>query len=260
MVDTDWHVDRLNDFLPELDATVLIATHSRTVVDLNRGPDGGKLYPGQAETGLCPTETFAGEPLYRSTPPDGAERAARIALYWQPYHAALAAELARVKALHWHGAPCWMRIRSRAKSRGCSPARLPDLNFGTNSGAACDAGHAARAMRSAQGAGFSMVLDGRFKGGYITRHYGAPAAGIQALQLEMAWSAYLDEQEPGIFDAPRAAKLGSVLATHSAGPVERMAGLSRASSGNEMLTFRFASCQPAQRAGFPVWNHEGDLP
>jgi N-formylglutamate deformylase len=210
MVDTDWHVDRLYDFLPELDATVLVATHSRSVVDLNRAPDGARLYPGQAETGLCPTETFAGEPLYDGDSPDEAERAARIAQYWQPYHNALAAELARIKALH--GAVHLLDAHSIASEiPRLFPGRLPDLNFGTNSGAACEAGWAARAMQAAEGGGFSMVLDGRFKGGAITRHYGNPAACVRAIQLELAWCSYLDEQQPEIFDPSRAAPLASVL-------------------------------------------------
>lgn len=210
MVDTDWHVDRLYDFLPELDATVLIATHSRTVVDLNRAPDGGTLYPGQAETGLCPTETFAGEPLYSDEPPDAAEREARIARYWQPYHDALAGELARVKALH--GSVHLLDAHSIASEiPRLFAGRLPDLNFGTNCGAACDAGLTARAMHAAQGSGFSMVLDGRFKGGAITRHYGHPASGVQAIQLEIAWCTYLDEDSPERFDSERAAPLADVL-------------------------------------------------
>jgi N-formylglutamate amidohydrolase len=214
VTDTDWYVDELYDFVHETDATIIIATHSRTVVDLNRAPDGGKLYPGQAETGICPTETFSGAPLYSNDPPGEAARAQRIEAFWQPYHAALAATLERVKALHGHA-----RLLDAHSIRTRVPrlfdGALPDLNFGTNAGAACSPPLAARVIESAANRGFSHVLDGRFKGGYITRHYGRPDAGVDAVQLELAQSTYMNEppeiEPPSPFNPARAASLVQIL-------------------------------------------------
>jgi N-formylglutamate deformylase len=210
LVDTDWHVDRLYEFARAQDATMIVATHSRIVVDLNRPPAGEKLYPGQAETGLCPTETFAGDPLYRGDPPDAAERARRLAAYWQPYHDAFAAALQRVRARHGCA-----RLLDAHSIRGEVPrlfdGSLPDLNFGTNGGVACTPALAARVLQVATGQGFSHVLDGRFRGGYITRHYGQPADGVEALQLELAQRTYMDEAAPGPYDPTRAAALVDLL-------------------------------------------------
>ena len=208
--DTDWHVDRLYDFLSELDVTVLVATHSRIVVDLNRGPEGTRLYPGQAETGICPTESFAGIGYYAGDPPDETEVAARVATYWQPYHTALQAQLLRLQALHGDAV-----LLDGHSIHGSIPrlfaGALPDLNFGTYDDRTAASALAARIMAATAPHGFSQVLNGRFKGGYITRHYGNPAAGIQAVQLEMAWRCYLDEDKPEQYEPVQAARLIEVL-------------------------------------------------
>lgn len=207
--DTDWYIDRLYDFLPAMNVTVIAATHSRLVIDLNRPPDGGLLYPGQAETSVCPVEAFDGSPLYSEAAPDRSEVAMRVELYWRPYHAALAAELARCQAVH--GFAHLLDAHSiRSEVARLFPGTLPHLNFGTNDGASASAHLTTRVMQAA-GAEFSSVLNGRFKGGYITRHYGAPARGVQAIQLELAQRSYMDEQSPGLYDARRAANLVAVL-------------------------------------------------
>ena len=210
VVDTDWHVDRLYGFLADLDVTVITATHSRTVVDLNRGPDGAKLYPGQAETSLCPTESFAGEALYAGDPPDGVEIARRLQDYWQPYHEALEASLADVRARHG-----FVRLLDAHSIATEVPrlfeGRLPDLNFGSNDGASADPDLVARLALVAADTPFTTVVNGRFKGGYITRHYGRPSEQIHAVQLEMAWSTYLDESDPSTWRPDLAAPLISAL-------------------------------------------------
>jgi N-formylglutamate deformylase len=207
--DTDWHVDRLYGFLAEQDVTVLTATHSRYAVDLNRSPSGGALYPGQAETGICPTETFDGLPLY-GTKPDAAEIARRVALYWQPYHDAMRAQIARLRDRHG-----FAHVLDGHSIRGAIPrlfaGELPDLNLGSFDGASAEAGLTARVMQAIEGRGFSCVLNGRFKGGFITRHYGLPDDRVHVLQLEMAWRAYLDEERPTMFDPAHAAPLVAVL-------------------------------------------------
>jgi N-formylglutamate deformylase len=210
VIDTDWHVDKLYDFARQRDVTLLIATHSRTVVDLNRAPSNTPLYPGKIETTICPTETFGGEPLYITDPPDAQETAARVKTYWQPYHDTLAAELARIKTLHGTA-----RLLDGHSIRQSIPrlfeGKLPDLNFGTNSGASADKTLVESAIAATASSPFTQVLDGRFRGGYITRHYGQPAQDIHAIQLELAQTTYLDERNPEFFDPARAAALIATL-------------------------------------------------
>ena len=211
VVDTDWHVDRLVAFAGLLGATLLAATHSRTVIDLNRAPGGGKLYPGQVETSLCPIESFAGEPLYADAPPDAADIDARAVRYWQPYHDALQGELFRVKARH--GAARLLDMHSIAsRVPRLFEGRLPDLNIGTNDGKSADEFLVAAVVAAArQHPAFTMVVDGRFKGGAITRSYGKPAEGVHAIQIEIAQSAYMDESTPRLYDDDRARALTDAL-------------------------------------------------
>jgi N-formylglutamate amidohydrolase len=210
--DTDWHVERLFAFARDAGATVMVATHSRYVVDLNRDPSGAALYPGADNTELVPTRTFTGEPIWRDgEAPDGAEVAARRSAYFAPYHAALAAEVERVRARHG-----WAVLLDGHSIRSEVPrffaGRLPDLNLGTADGASCALPVAGCASAVLAGAGgFSAVVNGRFKGGYVTRHYGRPDAGVHALQLETAQRCYMDEAPPWRWDAARAAPLVAVL-------------------------------------------------
>ncbi len=211
--DTDWHVEKLYAFAPARGATTIAATHSRYVADLNRDPSGASLYPGADVTELVPTRTFGDEPVYRSgSAPDEAEVAARRARYFAPYHAALAAEVERVRARHGYAIVLdGHSIRSEVPR--FFAGRLPDLNLGTADGRSCAAGIQAVAAAVLAGAkGFSHVVNGRFKGGYVTRHYGAPDRGVHALQLEVAQACYMDEAPPYRWDAGRAAPLGAVLA------------------------------------------------
>jgi N-formylglutamate amidohydrolase len=204
--DTDWHVDRLyREACAARGITLLVATHSRIVVDLKRDPSGAALYPGAWNTEICPLSTFAGEPHYRpGCEPAPEEIAARVDAYWRPYHARLHAEVERMRARH--GSCALLDAHSIASVvPRLFAGRLPDLNLGTADGASCAAPLAAAAMDVLHAAhGFSAVHDGRFKGGYITRHYGRPAHGVHALQLETAQCAYLDESRPRAFDAARA--------------------------------------------------------
>jgi N-formylglutamate deformylase len=212
--DTDWHVDKLYDFVPAMGATLMVATHSRIAVDLNRDPSGAALYPGASNTEICPTQTFAEVPIYQQAmEPDRAEIASRVAQYWQPYHRQLVAEIARVKAMHGYcillDAHSIVSVAPRFFS-----GRLPDLNLGSADGKSCARSLADAAFRVLSDAdGFSAVHNGRFKGGYITRHYGDPGRNVHALQLEMAQCCYMDEAAPLQYDAWRAAKLRAVLKT-----------------------------------------------
>ena len=196
--DTDWHLERLYDFADALGASVLVATHSRYVIDLNRPPDGASLYPGQSVTGLCPVDLFDDQPLYRDPAdvPGQAEMAERREAIWQPYHTQLAQELARIKAQHG-AAALWDAHSIRSVLPRFFEGRLTDLNLGTANGASCSPLLAEQLLAIGQSApGYTAVLNGRFKGGHITRQYGHPAQGIHAVQLEMTQCSYMQESWP----------------------------------------------------------------
>ncbi len=210
--DTDWHVGRLYQPLAEtLGASVIKPTASRYVVDLNRPADGHALYPGQRETGLVPTIGFDGEPLYRQgLAPDAAEVQQRIAEFWQPYHRALAAELSRLCAEHGR-AVLWEGHSIRSRVPMLFEGRLPDFNLGTATGESC--GKALQVQLQdclASQSRFSIAVNGRFKGGYITRNYGSPAAGIQAVQLELVQLNYMDE-ETFAYDQAKASDVQTLI-------------------------------------------------
>jgi len=210
--DTDWHVHRLCAFAAELGASLLVATHSRYVVDLNRDPQNVALYVGADNTELCPTRTFANEPIYRDARGLGpAAIEARRARYWQPYHDRLGALLTEIHAKHGHVVLLDAHsIRSRVPR--FFDGRLPDLNLGTADGRSCSP----EIQRQAEQVlacfpRFTRVVNGRFKGGYITRHYGQPAEGFEALQLEIAQSSYMDETSPESWSPAAAESLAEVL-------------------------------------------------
>ena len=210
--DTDWFVPQLYDFHRELGASVIRATHTRYVVDLNRPPDGAPLYPGQRETTVCPSETFDGERLYRDgAEPTRAEIADRLRTFWQPYHEKLASLTRELVQRHGY-CVLWDAHSIHSTVPALFDGRLPDLNVGTAEGRSCTPAIQDRvaAALSAQQQ-FSFVINGRFKGGYITRHYGNPAAHIDAVQLEIAQSAYLKEVRTPIYDAARARPLNVLL-------------------------------------------------
>lgn len=210
--DTDWHVSRLYDFARSLGASVLVPAYSRYVIDLNRGEDDTSLYPGQNTTGLVPLVRFTGEPVYlQGMEPDADEVASRIDAYWRPYHAALRRELDRLRAMHGRVA-LWEGHSIRGSGLPfLFEGRLPDLNLGTANGASCSPALQARIEAVLAGQGeYDWVANGRFKGGHITRHYGAPADGIDAVQLELSQRTYMDE-DSFAYDEARAARLQPLL-------------------------------------------------
>jgi N-formylglutamate deformylase len=217
--DTDWWVHDLYDFVHDLGATTVRTSLSRTVIDVNRDPSGASLYPGQATTELCPTTTFDGEPLYLDgRGPDAAEIARRREAYFAPYHAALSSELQRLLARH--GQVVLYEAHSiRTHVPRLFDGALPNFNIGTNSGAACDPAITAAVADVCARSGFSHVINGRFKGGWTTRHYGQPDRGVNAIQMELAACGYMQEPEgaltqsnwPAPYDAARAAPMRAVL-------------------------------------------------
>jgi N-formylglutamate deformylase len=211
--DTDWFVPELyRRCLDRLDVSTLIASHSRYVVDLNRPADGAALYPGRIESAVCPTETFEGESIYAAGHEfSNAEIPARIDRYWRPYHLALAAERDRILAGHGR-CLIWDAHSIRSRSPRLFEGELPELNLGTYSGHSAADPFVARVverLRAQQR--FSHVVDGRFKGGHITRHFGEPARNIHAMQLEIAQRAYMSEAGTPQFDSQRAAALSELI-------------------------------------------------
>ena len=208
--DADFYVDKLYQFATQHAVTLITTTISRTVIDVNRDPSGSSLYPGQATTGLCPTERFDGTPLYHAgQEPDEAEIARRRALYFNPYHAALHDEIERLRTYH----PKVVLYDAHSILSNVPrlfPGELLQFNIGSFDGKSC-----APALTDAVSAacGESQIVNGRFKGGWITRHYGAPTRGVHAIQMELAMRGYLDEGGawPPLWDADRAALLHPVL-------------------------------------------------
>lgn len=212
LADTDWHLPALYSFLKEMDVTILTATHSRYVIDLNRDPSGESLYPGQNVTELCPTTTFDEEEVYQAgEKPLPEECAARVERYWQPYHDAIANELERLKKQHGY-ALLWDAHSIASVVPRFFEGQLPDFNLGTNNGETCGAGLGEALLNVAQGfKGYSSVLNGRFKGGFITRNYGQPDNNIHAVQLELSQHTYMNEAHPYPYQKNKAVSVGACI-------------------------------------------------
>lgn len=195
--DTDWHLDRPCAFADELSASVLQPKFSRYVIDLNRSPDDLPMYPGASNTELCLTRFFTGESIYcESCAVNAVQRRERLDLYWRPYHQALRIELDRIRQAHGFVLP-WGGHSIRAEIPWLFEGRLPDLNIGTAGGEAAHASIPDAAIRAAsRDPRFTHVLNGRFKGGYITRRYGRPAENVHAVQMEMCQCTYMREELP----------------------------------------------------------------
>jgi formiminoglutamase len=225
--DTDWHMRQLYAFAERFQPTIVEAGLSRYVIDLNRDPSGVSLYPGQATTELVPTTSFDGAPIW-TTPPDETEIERRREAYFRPYHDTLAAEIARVKAVHGY-ALLWDCHSIKSVIPRLFEGTLPTLNLGTNSGASCAPAVAEAAERAMAANAFDSIANGRFKGGWITRHYGRPSEHVHAIQMEIALSAYLSEEAPPwIFDAAKAATLQSALSSIIATALDAAASIEKA--------------------------------
>jgi formiminoglutamase len=213
--DADWWVDQLYSFARDLGATTVRTPISRSAIDVNRDPTGASLYPGQATTELCPTTTFDGEPLYREgQAPDAGEIARRRETWFDPYHTALQAELDRLRARH--GRVVLYEAHSiRSRIPRLFDGELPNFNIGTNSGTSCDPTLTAAVETACAASPFSRVTNGRFKGGWTTRRYGQPQAGVHAIQIELACRGYIDEPT----DAPTPANWPPPLLEERAAPL-----------------------------------------
>ena len=207
--DTDWHVAELYEFARDLGASMQVANYSRYVVDLNRAATDDVLYPGQLATGLCPMSTFAGEDIYSGGEVTEQEKTERISTYWRPYHERLMSTLAAMRAKHGY-ALLWDAHSIPSVVPRLFDGELPALNIGTNSSKSCAASIEAAVFEAASASPYSAVLNDRFKGGYITRHYGNPDNHVHAVQLEIAQRTYMDEATTA-FDAEKAGQLRATL-------------------------------------------------
>jgi N-formylglutamate deformylase len=214
--DADWHLHRLYAFAKDMGASLIVPRYARYVIDLNRPSDNTPMYAGVNNTELCPTRFFTGDALYRpGHEPGPAEVLRRIRSYWQPYHAALAAELARLKAEHGH-AMLFDGHSIQSRLPWLFNGELHDLNLGTVDGRSCAPTlRAAFANVLAAQTRYSHIIDGRFKGGYITRHYGRPEQGVHTVQMEMCWHCYMQTEPPlpsdDAYDEARALQVQTVL-------------------------------------------------
>lgn len=213
--DVDWHLPILYDMAKELDISVISAEYARYVIDLNRSPENTSLYPGQDVTSLCPIDTFAKSAIYLDgEQPDESEIKTRIEQYWRPYHQKLANELQRIQAIHGV-AILWDAHSIASHVPRFFSGKLPDLNFGTADSSSCDISLqealSSTMRKSIHAKAYSNVFNGRFKGGYITRHYGVPNMNKHALQLEMSQCIYMEEKPPYKYDAELAMKVKPLL-------------------------------------------------
>lgn len=223
--DNDWALDRLYDFAGEIGLHVLVPVFSRYVVDLNRPPDGAVLYPGASNTGLVPATTFDDEPIYlEGEIPDAAESARRRESFWAPYHRCVQRTLTDLRGRY--GEVILFDCHSiRSRVPRFFAGRLPDFNLGTASGRSCDTGlRDALATRLGAERSFSLAIDGRFQGGYITRHYGDPTAGVHGFQMELSQATYADPEAPFTFSDTRAASVRPALRGMLETAVEWIAG------------------------------------
>ncbi|MBT7950549.1 MAG: N-formylglutamate deformylase [Gammaproteobacteria bacterium] len=210
--DCDWLVSKLYNFIKETNISYIKAGYSRYVVDLNRSPEGEQLYPGLMETGICPLNSFSGDSIYtKGNEPDESEIQARIESYWWPYHNHIRSELERIKNIHGH-VILWDAHSISGEVPLLFDGRLPDLNFGTANGTSCHPSLIDELLKIAKdNSDYSIVLNERFKGGYITRHYGDPEKNINSIQLELNQSNYLKKSEPEEIDDEKAEKLSALL-------------------------------------------------
>jgi len=192
IADTDWYKDRLYDFANVQGANILMPKYNRYVIDLNREPTGIDLYPGQNSTELCPTSAFDLTPLYLSEQqPDEKEIQHRITHYWQPYHDALRNRLTEIK--QQFGYAILLEAHSiLSHVPRFFEGQLPDFNFGTANGKSCS-NKLITEIEQLDYSPYSIVSNGRFKGGFITRHYGDPENNIHAIQLELSQRTYMNE-------------------------------------------------------------------
>lgn len=207
--DTDWDVARLYGFAEDMGASILIAKKSRYVVDLNRSAGDDVLYPGQVVTGLCPGQTFGGKAIYRQGVVSEGEKRGRVETYWRPYHDKLRQTLDTLRSTHGY-ALLWDAHSIPSQVPRLFDGELPELNIGSNSSASCNTEIETAVAEVASASCHTAVINDRFKGGFITRHYGDPERGIHALQLEIAQRAYRDENK-GVFDETKAQQLRVTL-------------------------------------------------
>lgn len=210
--DTDWFVDQLYEFAPQLGITMIVAQNSRWVIDLNRDPAGKPLYQdGRVITGLCPATNFLGEPIYKDARTSVAEEevARRRALYFDPYHSALNNLLQETKTTFGH-VLLWDCHSIRKNVPSISNEPFADLILGTVDGTSAAPEIIANTVSQLQNSSYSFSMNNPFKGGFITRCFGKPEANQHALQLEMAKVNYMDDREER-YDAKRAASMQSLL-------------------------------------------------
>ena len=205
--DTDWHVARLYSFAKEFGASMIIANYSRYVVDLNRPADDAAMYEGQLVTGLCPTRTFSGKDIYADKVTIDTDD--RVRRYWRPYHDEIKKTLEGLRESHGY-ALLWDAHSIASRVPTLFEGELPVLNFGTWDGRSCSNAMSDALLRAAAENPYDAVLNARFKGGHITRHYGKLEENVHAVQLELAQRAYMDEATASYDDA-KASQLRDTL-------------------------------------------------
>ena len=211
LADTDWHLMELYDGL-QPNAAIVKANFHRYVIDANRCPDGVSLYPGANTTTLCPLIDFVNKPIWQEgLVPTESDIEPRIKLFHTPYHKALHEALQTARSNHGY-AIIYDCHSIRSNIPFLFDGALPNLNIGTNDSKSCDSKIEQIAENICKKSSFSTVTNGRFKGGWTTRHYGKPETDIHAIQMEITQSSYMQEHAPWEYSNEKANILRQTLA------------------------------------------------
>lgn len=209
--DTDWYIDKLYDFAPDLGITMVCANYSRWVIDLNRDPESNPLYTdGRVTTDLCPTMTFMEEPIYHDDDlPNRKEIDRRLENYYWPYYKkvqelldGLKNEFGKVLLWDAHSIKQYVpTIREEV---------FPDLILGDNNEKTASGQLINTSLDVLSDSKLKVNHNDPFRGGHITRYFGKPAKNQHALQLEMTKINYMDNKERA-YDEERAGIIRSLL-------------------------------------------------
>jgi N-formylglutamate deformylase len=210
--DTDWFIHELYNFAPDLGITVIHARFSRWVIDLNRDPHSKPLYTdGRIITELVPKTDFLGTEIYvdKKFIPDDAEIARRLENYYKPYHQKIES-LLRERINEFGQVLLWEAHSIRRFVPTIQSEPFPDLILGDNDEKSASKDIIEIALSNLKAGKYSVNHNSPFKGGHITRYFGKPQNNIHALQLEMAKTNYMDNDEL-TFNESRADNVRNVL-------------------------------------------------
>lgn len=210
--DTDWFVHDLYNFAPELGITVIHAKYSRWVIDLNRDPESKPLYDdGRIITALVPTTDFLGNEIYidKKFVPNDQETERRLEHYYWHYYQKIGSLLAE-RLAEFGQVLLWDAHSIRRFVPTIRNEPFPDLILGDTDEKSARKEIIEIALNSLKAGKYGVNHNTPFKGGHITRYFGKPQMQVHALQLEMAKTNYMNDDEL-VFNESRAEEMRKVL-------------------------------------------------